>query len=293
MIPRPGPHGGDGEAVAQALGLDPADVIDLSMSLNPWAPDIREIATEHLGALRRYPDSRAATVALAETIGTEPDRVLLTHGGSEAISLVARLVGGTVAAEPEFSLHPRGAGAPIWRSNPNNPTGLLAAPDVTAGVWDEAFFPLATGRWTRGDDAVVVGSLTKLYAAPGLRLGYVLADEATRFAQHQPAWPVSTLALAVLPDLLAATDLERWTKQIAARRDELVALLRQHDLASGPSDAPWVLVEAPGLRDRLAPHGIVVRDCTTFGLPRHVRIAVPDDRGLSRLEAALRCAAPE
>ena len=47
-----------------------------------------------------------------------------------------------------------------------------------------------------------------------------------------------------------------------------------------------MLVDAPGLRDRLAAHAIAVRDCASFGLPGTVRIAVPDDRGLARLEAA-------
>ena len=38
--------------------------------------------------------------------------------------------------------------------------------------------PWPPGRWTRGDaDAVVVGSLTKLLACPGLRVGYVLVPE--------------------------------------------------------------------------------------------------------------------
>ena len=34
------------------------------------------------------------------------------------------------------------------------------------------------------------------------------------------------------------------------------------------ADAPWVLVRAPGLRERLAPEGIVVRDCAQL---RHAR----------------------
>ena len=58
-----------------------------------------------------------------------------------------------------------------------------------------------------------------------------------------------------------------------------------------PSDANWVLVPAPGLRAALAPHGVVVRDCTGFGLPGVVRIAVPDEEGLGRLDQALKNAA--
>jgi len=36
-------------------------------------------------------------------------------------------------------------------------------------------------------------------------------------------------------------------------------------------------LDAPGLREALAPHGVIVRDCANFGLPGVVRIAVPND----------------
>lgn len=293
MIPPPGPHGGDGVAVARALGIDPVDVLDLSLSLNPFAADVTAIAARHLDSISRYPDGRDARAALADAMAVDRQRLVLTNGGSEAISLVAGVLGGTVAAEPEFSLHPRGGDGPRWRSNPNNPTGRLASATETAEVWDEAFFPLAAGSWTRGDEAaVVVGSLTKLFACPGLRLGYVLADDADRLTAAQPAWPVGGIGLALLPELLATADLVGWRRRIARRRSELVDLLAEHSLAADAADAPWVLVQAPGLRERLAPRGVVVRDCTSFGLPGTVRIAVPDDHGLARLEEALACTAP-
>ena len=72
----------------------------------------------------------------------DPDRLLLTNGGAEAIALVGAELGGRVE-EPDFALYPRGGG-PLWRSNPHNPTGRLAR--GPADVWDEAFYPLATGR---------------------------------------------------------------------------------------------------------------------------------------------------
>jgi histidinol-phosphate/aromatic aminotransferase/cobyric acid decarboxylase-like protein len=39
--------------------------------------------------------------------------------------------------------------------------------------------------------------------------------------------------------------------------------------------------------ERLARRGVVVRDCASFGLDGHVRIAVPDGAGLARLDRAL------
>lgn len=291
MIPAPGPHGGDGPAIARGLGLDPEHIIDLSLSLNPFAPSVAEIARRHVDALRHYPNVDDAVGVLSDAIGVDRERVLLTNGGSEGITLVARALGGSVVSEPEFSLHPRGAGAARWRSNPNNPLGVLADATDEADVWDEAFFPLATGAWTRGDEgAVVVGSLTKVFACPGLRLGYVLADDAERYACSQPTWSVNGLAIALLPKLLERVDLEAWSKAIDVRRGELAMLLRARGYEPLPSDAPWLLVEAPGLRERLAPHGVVVRDCSSFGIRDHVRIAVPDDAGLARLHEVLPCA---
>lgn len=291
-MPAPGRHGGDGTRVARALGLDPASVLDLSASVNPCGPDVAAMARRHLDALAHYPDATPATDALAGALGVDAERVVLTNGGAEAISLVAAELGGGVAAEPEFALHPRGDSGPRWRSDPHNPTGRLAAHEEWADVRDEAFYPLATGRWSRRDPAaVVVGSLTKLFACPGLRAGYVVApdaDLAGRLRRRQPAWSVNALAAALVPDLLAVADLAAWASQIAGLRRELVGVLSRHHLPPLPSDANWVLVPgAAGLRSALALHGIVVRDCASFGLLGHVRVAVPGAAGLERLDRAL------
>ncbi len=129
-----------------------------------------------------------------------------------------------------------------------------------------------------------------MLACPGLRIGYVLADDVDRFRRRQPEWSVNGLAAAALPDLLERVDLEGWAGRVSAWRADLVALLGKHGLEPEPSDANFLLVRAPGLRTRLGRQGVLVRDCTSFGLPDHVRIAVPDERGLTRLEEVL-CAA--
>lgn len=292
-VPAARTHGGDGARVAEALGLDPATILDLSLSLNPVALDPRPIVAAHLDALGRYPDPSAAHSALAKAMNLDPARLLLTNGGAEAIALVAARLGGSVR-EPEFSLHPRGEG-PIWRSNPHSPSGLLAAPHDHAEVWDEAFYALATGTWTRGDaDSVVVGSLTKILACPGLRLGYVVASPSfiATLRSDQPEWSVNGVAAEALPDLLAGLDLPGDAARIRVLRAQLEELLHDFDLRVRPSEANWVLVDAPGLRSALAPHGVVVRDCASFGLDGVVRIAVPNDAGRARLREALDRASP-
>jgi len=285
-LPASRSHGGDGERVARALGLDPASILDLSQSLNPVAPDPRDVVGKHLDAIARYPDPAPAHRALAEAMSVDPDRLLVTNGGAEAIALVAGLLGGSVD-EPEFSLHPRDGG-PRWRSNPHSPSGLLAPREEHAGVWDEAFYALATGEWTRGDDAVVVGSLTKVLACPGLRIGYVLAKPSfiAQCRRRQPEWSLNGLAAAALPDLLSALDLADSVRRIRLLREEMRTMLEGHGIAVRPSDANWLLVDYPQLREKLAPKGIVVRDCASFGLEGIARIAVPNEAGLARLADA-------
>ncbi|MCC6438485.1 MAG: cobyric acid synthase [Acidimicrobiales bacterium] len=304
-IPPAGPHGGDGAALARALGLPPGAVLDLSASLNPFAPDAAAIIADRLRhdplALRAYPDPSAATAALATALDVDPDRLVLTNGGAEAIALVAGLEPIGWVEDPEFSLYRRHLariepGAPRWRSNPSNPLGRLAPARAQAAVWDEAFFPLATGRWSRGDHGGWrLGSLTKLWACPGLRLGYAIAPDAAaaaRLASRQPRWAVGGPALACLNDLLAATDLVAWHQQIAALRATLVAELQSLGLVVSDTDVNWVLVHRPGLRDALAPHAVAVRDCTSFGLPGTARIALPRPGELDRLLTAVQACPP-
>jgi histidinol-phosphate/aromatic aminotransferase/cobyric acid decarboxylase-like protein len=298
VIPAPGAHGGDGWRLAAALGVDPDQVLDLSASLNPVAPDPVPVVAAHLDALRRYPDPVRAEAHLAGVMGVDPDSLVLANGGAEAIALVAQVLPEGRVDEPEFSLYGRHLarvhpGGPRWRSNPHNPTGLLADPTDDADVWDEAFWPLATGTWTRGDASsgrVVLGSLTKLLACPGLRLGYVLCPDAALAAglrERRPAWSVNGPAVAALPDLLAPVDLPKWAGEVAALRSDLASILQRAGYRPRPSDANWLLVDDPRLRDRLARAAICVRDCSSFGMPGTVRIAVPGPEGLERIEAAL------
>jgi histidinol-phosphate/aromatic aminotransferase/cobyric acid decarboxylase-like protein len=249
------------------------------------------------GEVRHYPDPDDATRSLATALGVDPALVVLTNGGAEAIALTASINPPGRVDEPEFSLYRRhlasvGPDAPRWRSNPNNPSGVLAAADEQAEVWDEAFFPLTTGRWTRGDDSSGrLGSLTKVWACPGLRIGYLIAPDdqsADLVRARQTAWSVNSLALAATPTLLEQTDLDGWAAQLRALQRDFAGALRGADLAVVVPDAPWLLVsDDHGARDRLAKHGIATRDCTSFGLPGTLRIAVPDAAGIERVAAAL------
>jgi histidinol-phosphate/aromatic aminotransferase/cobyric acid decarboxylase-like protein len=226
--------------------------------------------------------------------GVQPRLLVLTNGGAEAIALVAADVGVGSVVEPEFSLYRRhllrvDEAAPRWRSNPSNPLGRLAAADERAAVWDEAFYPLATGRWTRADGGWRLCSLTKLWSCPGLRLGAAIAPDAAaadRLRAAQPQWSVNGLALALLPALLATTDLPSWAAQIAELRTRFAAALRALSFDVRDTEANWVLLDRPGLRADLAPHGVIVRDCASFGLPGIHRVALPPPDAFDRVVAA-------
>lgn len=299
-VPAAGAHGGDGARIAASFGFEPSTVIDLSASLNPFAPDVQELAVHELcrrgsAALAAYPDATDATARIAAAIGVDAERLVLTNGGSEAIALVAGELGTGSVVEPEFSLYRRhlrvvDAAAPRWRSNPSNPLGVLAAMGESAGVWDEAFFPLATGCWTRGDEGSWrLGSLTKLWSCPGLRLGYVIAPDveaARRIRASQPRWSVNGLALALVPALLERTELTAWQRGIADLGASLAAALGARGFDVTCTAANWLLVDRPGLRADLAPLGLAVRDCTSFGMPGVHRVALPRPEQLDRVIAA-------
>ncbi|MEM1332542.1 MAG: aminotransferase class I/II-fold pyridoxal phosphate-dependent enzyme, partial [Actinomycetota bacterium] len=301
----PGPHGGDAGRVAKSLGLDAGEVIDLSASLNPVAPDVSALVPDLLGedrtTLGRYPDPTVATERLAAALDVAADRLVLTNGAAEAIALVAAELPVGDVVEPEFSLYRRHLGevrpgAPRWRSNPSNPLGHLAEPEATATVWDESFHPLATGQWSRGDDgAWRILSLTKIWACPGLRIGCVIApdaDDAEAIRRRQPRWAVNGLALAAVPRLLEQTDLTRWSQQIAVSRTALLGELARLGFVARTTDANWVLVDHADLRTQLAQHGIVVRDCASFGLGGVFRVALPRPDELDRVLSAFEAIAP-
>lgn len=290
-------HGGNIRDFSLSRGLNPDEALDLSASLHPCAPKITDVLLDRLGSVRNYPDSRSATRFLAAAIGVDPERLLLTNGGSEAIALVADVLDEGNIVAPEFSLYQRHLKrvvetAPRWRSNPNNPLGTLAEPSEQAAVWDEAFYPIATGQFTRGDNnSWRVGSLTKIWACAGLRLGYVIAPDARAchlLASRQPRWSVNGLALAIIEPMLEKTDLRMMKDQLELLRSDLFQILQKKCLIVQMTTANWLLVHnGARLYEHLASKNIFIRNCASFGLEDTYRIAVPDKKSIEEVQNAL------
>ena len=88
---KPVPHGGFYHDELAALGLKPEDVIDFSVSTNPFMPPegLRQIIAD--SAIERYPDSHATelTEKIAGKLGVRAENVLAGSGTTELIRAVA------------------------------------------------------------------------------------------------------------------------------------------------------------------------------------------------------------
>jgi threonine-phosphate decarboxylase len=198
-------------------------------------------------------------------------------------------------------------GDALLLTNPHNPTGALlpraallpwiqAHPGL-AVVVDEAFMDYAPSHSLvpevlERERTVVLRSLTKFFAMPGLRVGYALADPATaeRMQDLQEGWPVGQLELLAAEAALGDASYERRT--LAAFAEDLPAFhedLRALGLNPSPSRAPFLLAPVPcsgtALAERLAAEGLLVRTCAQWpGLgDGYLRLALrraPDRRRL-------------
>jgi adenosylcobyric acid synthase len=230
--------------------------------------------------------------------------------------------------EEDFVLDPAGLegslkeGDAVFLGQPSNPTGYacdpgelrtlaLRHPEATF-VIDEAFADFIDGLESltvrRPPNVVVLCSLTKFYAVPGLRLGYAVAGEetVTRLRELIPPWSLNTLAQAVGEKALRdGTYAERSRKAVLALREQFSDRLRRMPgFTVYPGKANYLLVRVDGraggktpdareIARRLLSGGIAVRLCENMdGLDeRFFRIAVRTEeengRFLRVLENAL------
>lgn len=200
----------------------------------------------------------------------------------------------------------------LFLCNPNNPTGVLldraslegivAAGPATLLVLDEAYLPLASGAASStaslaGDGRVLVlRSLTKDMALAGLRLGYAVGhpDLLAPLRALQPPWSVNAAAqVAGLAALRAPGWLGAARAEIERGRRVLVEGLRRLGWRVYPGAANFLLVsvapaQAGDVRRALLEHGCCVRDCSSFGLPQHIRIGVRTEAECRQLVEAAR-----
>ncbi|GHO46398.1 pyridoxal phosphate-dependent aminotransferase [Ktedonospora formicarum] len=210
----------------------------------------------------------------------------------------------------------------FWLCNPNNPSGgWLPLEQVrelaqicehlgTLLVIDESYhhfrFPRkAANNSTKPQDdtaltllseglsVLILRSLTKDFALAALRLGYVVttSELATRLSAHLPSWNVNGAAqVAATAALSDRAHLERSLNALEVERNAFFAALRELDVDVIPSGTHYTLVRvgnAPALRTALLRRGLLVRDCSSFGLPQYIRVATRQEQEWRRLTEAL------
>lgn len=220
-----------------------------------------------------------------------------------------------------------GPGSLVFLCNPNNPTGGLVPEPEISGLFralrsrgallavDESFIdfvpdPRSASVARQAGAApglAVIGSLTKFYALPGLRLGYLVAaaDFIRAFEEGRPPWTVNSLAEQAGLAALADRGFPARVRHLVSRERHYLAegLLRLGWLRPWPATANFLLVRITGSPDLrrwpdlssaeltrvLAQRGILVRDCRSFpGLGSdHFRVAVRGRADNRQLLAAL------
>ena len=282
------------------------------------------------------PTPRAAERAVAAALGLSADEVIVTSGATEAIYLAASTFRGSlsVVVTPTFSeyadacrmyghrvvsisalAHVPHDAQLVWLCNPNNPTGtthdkadLLNAVDArpdTLFVIDASYAhftrrPVVTpGEAVGLRNVLMLHSMTKTFAVPGLRIGYVTGNPQLlgRLRSHRAPWTVNSLAQHACEYLMAhRDDYVLPVDSLLQERQRVSRLLAGTGrVAPMPSDTHMLLCRlvsgsAGALKDHLARReGLLIRDASNFdGLDdRYFRIAVQTAAENDRLVAAI------
>lgn len=204
----------------------------------------------------------------------------------------------------------------LFLCTPNNPTGLLPERALLLAVaercnalniqliLDEAFIDFIPGEQgfipllAQNPHIWVLRSLTKFYAIPGLRLGYLLnSDEqaVARLRRHQMPWSIN--AFAALAGEIVLNDREyqqrtwRWLDEEGARFYR--ALEKMPGLKVYPGRANYLFLRCERaeieLQYALLQRRILIRSCSNYpGLDaRYFRVAIRSEAENQQLLDAL------
>ncbi|WP_042160701.1 threonine-phosphate decarboxylase CobD [Paenibacillus gorillae] len=204
--------------------------------------------------------------------------------------------------------------------SPNNPTGKLVRPDLirmllrrgATVVVDEAFmdFVPEENKYSLLHEAAenerlfVIRSMTKFYAIPGIRLGYMVGEpvKIAGLRELQVPWSVNSLAQLIGEAVLDETEFAART--IGWLQEEsrwFVDQLRDNGLEVFPGAANYVLVRLPekqgltaaALQKEMGNRGILIRDASHFtGLNKQycrfaIKLRSQNEQLLEQLEQAM------
>lgn len=196
----------------------------------------------------------------------------------------------------------------LYLCSPANPAGTLIVRDnimmiaeecqrhETLLILDEAFIDFVEEESMKKEatglgNLIVLRSMTKFFAIPGLRVGYVIASRETinRLGPHRYPWVINIPAMmASIEALRNKLYSERTVRWLHKERESLFSSLKEIPwLKPFPSTANFFLIKilsrdltAPLLQETLVRKGILIRDCSSFiGLgDKYFRVAVKKRR---------------
>ncbi|MGB9697971.1 MAG: threonine-phosphate decarboxylase CobD [Thermodesulfobacteriota bacterium] len=206
----------------------------------------------------------------------------------------------------------------LYLCNPNNPTGVLTEREdllkilkITEAekIWfilDEAFIDFVEKESLKKEVAsswrlIIVRSLTKFFALPGLRIGYLISQPQIiqEFKKKREPWRVNALAqIAAVESLQDNNYIQKTNEVIAQERERLIQGLRAiPGFIPYPGKANFLLVQihphlrlaAAELKELLISEGILIRDGQSFHQlgPFFFRLAIRSPRENNRLLQAL------
>lgn len=179
----------------------------------------------------------------------------------------------------------------VYLTSPHNPTGSEVTleevveiaertDEETLVVVDEAYAeftnaPSAVDLVIERDDVAVIRTFSKAYGLAGIRLGYAITPEPWADAYERINTPFAASELACRAGLAALDDEEH----VDAIRD-VVDWAREYyydalEAETYESGGNFVLVkvgDATQVVEASKHRGVIVRDCSSFGLPEHIRI---------------------
>lgn len=211
----------------------------------------------------------------------------------------------------------------VWICNPNNPTGLVIENDLLERtvtsmpdklfVIDQSYesFSLSEhfshSRACSFSNAITIHSLTKRYAIPGLRIGYIIANKelTSLLRKHCMPWSVNALALEAGKYLLGATQPSLNLKELLYETERFRGCLNEIEgITALPTETHYFLCNLDGKKINgirgtatelknylIEEHGLLIRDASNFhGLDnRYFRIATQLKDENDRLINALKC----
>lgn len=320
-------HGGTGK---RQLEKTKKNVLDFSASINPFPPEFSWHCNPAFLASYPDDSYHELKERIGATFHRSPEEICVGNGSIELIrvfcSIVLRGDKQFFCESPtfgEYALSARLAGAApsdnpamadvSFICNPNNPTGTLLDKQVLMErlsaikshdgmlFCDEAFIGLSDPDQSLADIAdpnlFVLHSLTKSFSVPGIRFGFGFGapDLIEKIEISRPPWSVNAFAEAfAIKALVHMNDLEVSRARIRQERDWLSHEISALGFYCHPSSVNFILVECNRdvvtLCTCLEKRLILVRDCTSFGLPTCIRVAVrTHDENLLLVEALAAC----